>query len=288
MLSSSWRNAILSNSNGIAMEMPMIVLHGKDPDALLKSAYTLVERSSRTTTNAKNADGWGPKEQEDVSLPRLEWGSGRRVVVDRRYHFVTGALMVKVPDPTISNASISTEEEGEVLHAGAAHVARCAGVMEVVKEFSSSWCVDMKRRIIILHLACRLPKHHQGALRKIAEDSHASTLVVLTALRPLSLDHGIFSRGVYVPIPGLLPLPPLANAKGFYPMGLLTKMLESSSSSSMTLVNSCADIDLAVSHIRALGGDIVAARNVGIKVLNEIYKKFKKQQQQQQTKPAAA
>jgi hypothetical protein len=198
---------------------------------------------------------------------------------------------VKVPDPTISNASISSEEsvsgekEGEVLHAGAAHVARCAGVLEVVKEFSSSWGVDMKRRIVILHLACRLPKPHQGALRKIIEDSHALTLVVLTALRPFSLDHGIYSRGVYVPIPSSPPQGGNQNG-GFDPLGLVSKTLESSTLNDdqvHDLLDSCANIDHTVSRIRALGGDIVAARNAGIKVLNEIAKKLKKQTK---TKPA--
>lgn len=266
----TWRDAILSNANGIAMEAPMIVLHGKDADALLAASCAMVERMC-------TEGAWGPKEQDDVSLPRSEWGSGRRVVVDRRYHTLTGALLVKVPDPTISNASISSddpEKEGEVLHAGAAHVARCAGVLEVVKEFASAWCVDMRRRIIIIHLACRLPKPYQGALRKIIEDFHASTLMVLTATRPFSLDHGLHSRGVFVPVP----CAPLKPTGGFDPLGLVTKALESSTLNGdqvYSVIESCVGIDHTVSRIRALGGDIVAARNAGVKALNETAKKLR-------------
>mgnify|MGYP002139093088 CR=1 FL=1 len=268
-----WRDAILHNSRGIAMEMPMIVIHGKDSESLLNAACVLVEHSTRVDVEAMSS--WGPKELEDVQLPRMEWGPGRRVVVDRRYHLRTGAILVKVPDPAISNAS-ADPDNGEILHAGAAHIARCTGVLEVVKDFAQTWGVDMKRRIAILHLACRMPKHHQGALRKLVEDHHASTLLVITTTRPFALDHGLHSRGVYVPIPLLDTT--WNRSSSFDPLGVALKALESNAhdkSDAFDALDTCAKVDHAVSRIRGLGGDIVAARNSGAKILQDLVKKYK-------------
>lgn len=262
------------------MEMPMIVLHGPDTESLLTAAYRLVLTQVDQACSLDLEKGWRPKEIEDVQLPASEWGVGRRVVVDRRYHLRTGALLVRVPDPTISNASVKgkekDEDEGDALicHAGAAHVARCAGVFEVIKYFANSWGVDMKRRIVILHLACRMPEQYQGALRKLAEDSHASTLFVLTSTRPFSLDHGIHSRAVYVPIPN--DSPPVTNT--FDPLATALKMLSvsnsnaSNASNAHDILHACATIDHSVARIRSLGGDIVSARTSGTKLLNQFVK----------------
>ena len=230
----------------------MIVMHGADAESLLKAAERLVD---------SNHPIWGPKEPEDVQLPGSEWGAGRRVVVDRRYHPRTGAILIRVPDPTISTASA----QDEVVHAGAAHVARCAGVFKVAKEFANTWSVDMKRRICILHQACRMPSQYQRALMKLSEDSHASTLFVLTSTRPFSLNHGFQSRAVFVPIRNESPSP--LGSKGFDPLGKALKALASQPESYATIVQTCADIDHSVAHIRSLGGDIVAARTAGSRLL---------------------
>lgn len=282
-MTKKWREAILANANGIAMEIPMIVLHGPDIDALLKAAYKLVVHAHHDSNDGDGVDGfdvlekgWGPKDPEDVSLPASEWGAGRRVVVDRRYHFQTGAILVRIPDPTISNTSCKEkekeDEDGEVIHPGAAHVTRCAGVFEVIKEFAISWGVDMKRRIAILHQACRLPVQYQGALRKLAEDSHASTLFVLTSTKPFSLDHGIHSRAVFVPIP----IESMPSPASFDPLGTALRLLSISNTNPFSkkdsyphvdALDACARVDHSVALVRSLGGDLVAARIAGAKLL---------------------
>ena len=260
-MSREWRDAILENTNGVSMEMPMIVLHGSDATSLLSAANRLVLSQDRTRSEE---DGWGPKESEDVHLPVYKWGAGRRVVVDRRYHLRTGAILVRVPDATISNTNMKEDDHG--CHPGAAHVARCAGVFEVIKEFANSWAVDMKRRIAILHLACRLPAQYQGALRKLAEDSHASTLFVLTSTRPFSLDHGIHSRAVFVPIPAVG-----MGTPAFDPLGTALRLLQNAGQSQAAILNACAEIDHSVARIISFGGDIVAARAIGGKCLTRTF-----------------
>jgi hypothetical protein len=78
---------------------------------------------------------------------------------------------------------------------------RCVGVLEVCKEFARTWSVDMRRRVAVVHPSCRLPGHVQGALGRLAETSHASTLFVLTCTRRAALDSRIVSRALIVNVP---------------------------------------------------------------------------------------
>ena len=276
-----------------AMGMPCVVLCGRDSDATLSAAKAIVAASVPDVPGVHGvAPFGGPREPEDVALPRGGCGAGRRVAVDRRYDARTGALLVAVPDPCASNMSAAdsaaalagtdedaengdARDEGGPAHAGAAHAARCAGVIEVCKEFAGQWGVDMRRRIAIVHLACRLPRQCQGALRKLAEDAHASTLFVLTCTRPAALDQGFASRAFFAPVrdPALSSSASGARRRGpaSTPLDFLLRLMPPSDNppsrtasclvqDPAALVSACAEADYAVALVRARGGDVVAAR----------------------------
>lgn len=271
---------VLVTTPGAALELPSLILTSQDQEAL-----SVASRIVRVGKTGPPAPFSGPKEIEDVLLPKdSEWGSGRRVAVDRRYDLVTGAMLIRIPDPALSNQpssssasskSIANDEgdcdasdaSGPPLHPGAAHAARCAGAVEVMKEFASSWGVDMKRRILVVHLACRLPRQCLGAIRRLSEVHHESTLFVLTFSRPSAVDSGWLSRAVVVPVRPVVPVvaSSILSVKSKGKKGSKTTEETDLSTEDETellcrKVHAMALADASLARLRARGGDLLAAR----------------------------
>lgn len=278
---------VLVTTPGAALELPSLILTSQDQEAL-----SVASRIVRVGKTGPPAPFSGPKETEDVLLPKdNEWGSGRRVAVDRRYDLVTGAMLIRIPDPALSNQpssssssstskSIANDEgdgdydssdaSGPPLHPGAAHAARCAGAVEVMKEFASSWGVDMKRRIVVVHLACRLPRQCLGAIRRLSEVHHESTLFVLTFSRPSAIDLGWLSRAVVLPVRPVVPVvvSTLSLKSGGKKGGSETTTTEDETDFLCRKVHAMALADASMARLRARGGDLLAARKPYAELIN--------------------
>ena len=73
-----------------------------------------------------------------------------------------------------------------------------AAVLEFCKTTASSMTIEMGRRVIVLHGACRLSRQLQHALQKIVEAATCSALFVLTCRGAGAVDASLASRAVAV------------------------------------------------------------------------------------------
>jgi hypothetical protein len=228
---------MLTLTRGAALEFPAVVICSpptpNGASVALDAAFDVVRMCSDFVDPSQPMFS-GPRELDDVTLPNGWDGDGResggrRVTVDRRYDPDTGSLLVKIPDPTMSNQpgrvtlmstgkSSDAEPPGQPLHPGAAHAVRCSGAIHVIKEFTKQWGIGMKRRVVVVHAICRLPRQCHGSLRRICETSHFSTLLVMTCSYPYAIDPGWMGRAVFVRVgfytPPPSPPPPPAAAVG--------------------------------------------------------------------------
>lgn len=165
-------------------ELPCVLLHGHDPKALLRHA-------SRMTAVAFGRDAmtdcFAPlrcpgDEQVSVQLPAAcPWGGGTKVSV-RRVNSGAGCDAVLVYVPHADDAGTSS-----------AHLARCAGVLEVCKEACDLWCISMCRKVVVVHMVCCLPPAVLLALAHVIERSVERALFILTCSRPAVLPRRLHS-----------------------------------------------------------------------------------------------
>jgi len=290
----------MASSTSLHPDIALVVLCGRDPDALLAAASTFVRLGQQFSGGDPFA---GPREVIEVVIPGGDWGIGRRVTVERRYA-AGGTMLVRVPEPvggrppsSAARASFPPDdEEGRCCSAHAQaqdyssdgqstglHLMRCVGVLEVCKEFAGRWGVDMRRRTAVVHLACRLPAHVQSALGRLAEASHASSLFVLTCAHRSALDARIVSRATLIHVPSApcptpsLSLPAKTVASSLASgrttaAGAAAWMLERLASSrrreddadrrlvAAQALGQLADMEHALARVRALGGDLQVGR----------------------------
>jgi hypothetical protein len=168
-----------------------------DADALFASSSSLYASASASASasSASAASSGTAPAPAPVAVP------GTRVVVDRVHSRVAGcdAMLVRVPSP---------DDAGSV----AAHLARCASVLEVCKDAASSWCISMRRKVVVVHLVCRLPPATQLALAKVVEASTERTLFVLTCRLRSAIVPPLLSQAVCTRV--RMPVPAPAHADG--------------------------------------------------------------------------
>jgi hypothetical protein len=220
-----------------ALAMPCIVINSRDPDLSLSAAASIVvasslghDESASTVVDVAKVFPESDKQNEVVLLP---WGIGdesgthshshsvssntlvRRITVEVRYSGRHGgALLVVVPQSMAeavqqvqasavdfgADLAMTTVSSTAASAPGTLHYARCAGVVEVCKQAARP-TVDMRRRIIVIHMVCRMPLNAQISLSKVVEDNLSSTLFVLTSEAPASIDSRLSSRAVLCRVP---------------------------------------------------------------------------------------
>ncbi len=181
--------------SGGAADLPSVILHGPSEPALLAMASQLAVASSSRSAPAVDSVAerlFGAELQGEFALPAgCPWGGGTRVVVSLA-HAAAGsgcdASRIRVP---------AADEAGS----GGAHLARCAGVLEACKEASGSWCISMRRKTVVVHLVCRLPRPVQIALAKVIEASADRALFVLTCLRLSAMPARLLSIALCARVP---------------------------------------------------------------------------------------
>ena len=185
--------------SGGAADLPSVILHGPSEPALLAMASQLAVASSSRSSPAAGSVAerrFGAEQQGEFALPAgCPWGGGTRVVVES-VHAGGGcdAMLVLAPAP---------DDAGS----GGAHLARCAGLLEVCKEAASSWCISMRRKVVVVHLACRLPPSVQTALAKVVETSTSRALFVLTCRLRSAAPARLLSLAVCARVPAPAPAP---------------------------------------------------------------------------------
>lgn len=232
-----------------ALAMPCIVINSRDPDLSLSAAASIVVASSlghdegqqdqQASIDVAEVFPESDKQNEVVLLP---WAIGdesgshshshsvssntlvRRITVEVRYSGRHGgALLVVVPQSMAeavqqvqasavdfgADLAMTTASSTAASAPGTLHYARCAGVVEVCKQAARRWTVDMRRRIIVIHMVCRMPLNAQISLSKVVEDNMSSTLFVLTSEAPASIDSRLSSRALLCRVPvRSVPKPP--------------------------------------------------------------------------------
>ena len=171
------KNGDVGGPSAAALALPSIVLYGSDAGANLRAAESVAGGVVPT----------GKYESVEVPLPAADWGPGRRVAVERRFA-TNGTLFVYAPE-------LSHAADGSV------HESRCAGVLELCNEAAGGWNVDMKRRVIVLHGACRLGKPCLNALCKLIESTSDRSLFLLTCSRLSAIGHRLISRAFAAHVP---------------------------------------------------------------------------------------
>jgi hypothetical protein len=204
------------------MDASLLILHGRDEDALLETATSLVARASASaSTTAETAESkaifGGERETVELVIPGGDWGVNRRVTVERKYAgSAGGALLVRVPEP-VGRVLDSSSAAAAALEGccNRLHLMRCIGVLEVCKEFASRYGVGgSRRRAAIVHMACRLPPLIHAAIGRLAETSSGTTLFVLTCTKRGALDRRLVSRGTFLHVPNALSRLSLAGTYG--------------------------------------------------------------------------
>lgn len=161
-------------------ELPCVILHGRSPCAMLSQASVLTECAFGRVDNTRPEGSFRPPRDPDeehvaVQLPAAcPWGGGTRVTVRRINSDTCDATLVHVP---------LADEAGT----SAAHLARCSGVLEVCKDVCNHWCISMRRKVVVVHLVCRLPASVLLALARVIERSIDRALFVLTSTRPSAI-----------------------------------------------------------------------------------------------------
>lgn len=275
-------DALTADGRSALAGMPCVALFSCGRTGGGPEGADLVEAASSLT----GADFSGAaREKAEVVLPASEWGSGRAVVVDRRYA-PCGALLVVVQaarrkasasaeevdgeiDGEIDGAEEEEEEEegrgddGKMGDRTPAVSPAAAGVLEVVKEVAASAPLGGGRRTVVLHLVCRLSHVAQRALARVVEAAHARTLFVLTCTRLSALDPRIASLSLSIPIvsrrnpkKSVVVVGGTANGSAWGTDALRKAALSvSGRRDCCDLISRLASAECAISRIRALGGD---------------------------------
>ena len=174
------------------MALPCIVLHGRDAASTLSAAEAVCGPTTRIAGL--------PRESEDVALPAGDWGPGRRVAVDRRYSDTDGTLLVVVPEQQQQQQQQQQEEQLQQ-QLQPQHEARCAGIIHTIKRSAGQWSIDMRRRPIVLHMACRLTKAAKNALCLLIEENSERVIFVLTCKSLAALGIRLSGRAVSAFVP---------------------------------------------------------------------------------------
>ena len=226
--------ALCTEGARAALAMPCVILKGLDAASTLAAAESIV--ASATSSSSPAPFAGATKEPDDVALPRAEWGPGRSVVVDRRFARHSGALLVVVPASRRPNgtaapskdagdAAAAADDDADDVDASGcaddedddedadeiavllrpASSPPVAGVLEVCKAVAAQRIVGTHthteglRRIVVVHMACRMSRAAQTALAHVIEGSHERALFVLTFSGGVHARLGSLGIVVFVP-----------------------------------------------------------------------------------------